>query len=278
MLLKALRRLPAAVVTIVLLPVIAADYFRPSTGREYGVGLPTKLVLLVKMVRNNLRIESASNFISHVLMAARILAVPKATPGVLVECGCFKGGSTANLSLLAAAIGRQLHAFDSFAGLPVADDVDAGHVVLGERNLYSYEAGAYRGSLDEVRDNVARYGAIEACVVHPGYFEETMPGFDLPVVFAYFDVDLVKSAEPCLRTVWPLLQPNGYLFTDEAHHLEMAQLFYDRQWWEQEVGVAPPGLVGAGNGIGLFLRPGGFVSGLGYTAKIDRDRLNALRG
>src|SRR3954462_6978193 len=72
-LLKALRRLPAALVTIVLLPVIAADYFRPSTGREYGVGLPTKLLILAKMVRNNIRIESASNFISHVLMAARIL-------------------------------------------------------------------------------------------------------------------------------------------------------------------------------------------------------------
>jgi O-methyltransferase len=276
--LKILRRLPAALITIVLLPVIAADYFRPSTGRDYGVGLARKLLMLLKMVRNNLQIESASNFITHVLMAARILAVPKSTPGVLVECGCFKGGSTANLSLLAAATGRQLHVFDSFEGLPAADDVDAGHVVLGERNIYSYETGAYSGSLDEVRGNVRRYGALDACVFHPGYFEDSMPGFDLPVVFAYLDVDLVKSAEPCLRTVWPLLQPDAYLFTDEAHHLEMAQLFYDRQWWEQEVGVAPPGLVGAGNGIGLFLRPGGFVSGLGYTAKIDRDRLNALRG
>src|SRR4051794_35236100 len=57
-LLKVLRRLPAAVLTIVLLPVIAADYFRPSTGRDYGVGLAGKLLILLKMVRNNIRIES----------------------------------------------------------------------------------------------------------------------------------------------------------------------------------------------------------------------------
>src|SRR6266567_2092263 len=39
--------------------------------------------------------------------------------GDLVECGCYLGGSSAKLSLVAAALGRRLWVCDSFQGLPV---------------------------------------------------------------------------------------------------------------------------------------------------------------
>jgi hypothetical protein len=68
------------------------------------------------------------------------------------------------------------------------------------------------------------------------------------------------------------------VFTDEAHHFEIASLFVDRQWWGSEIGAEPPGLVGAGNGLGLFLQEGGFSSSLGYTVKLAREQMDRRAG
>lgn len=273
-----IRRLPAAAATLVLFPVIAGEFFKGDTGREYGIGLRHKLVLLARMVRNNLRVVSATTFITHVLMAAEVLKVPRSTPGVLVECGAYKGGSTVNLSLVAALVGRELHVFDSFAGLPEPDADDEGHLILGDQSVSTYAAGDYTGTLDEVTSAVTRYGNADACRFHEGFFDDTMPKFAEPVVLAFLDVDLLRSEETCLEYLWPLLEPGCYLFTDEAQHHEIAQLFYDRDWWQQTHRQEPPGLVGAGSGVGLFLSAGGFGSSLGYTVKVDRGSLPRRAG
>ncbi|WP_375485443.1 TylF/MycF/NovP-related O-methyltransferase [uncultured Mycobacterium sp.] len=266
-------------ITLLLLPIVARRYFRTSTGRAYGVGLATKLRLLAAMVRNNMLVPSASIWVTHLLMATEILNVPPSVKGVIVECGCFKGGSTVNLSLVAAACGRELHVFDSFAGLPDPSPEDSGHLLLVDSEVQTYARGAYAGTLQEVTSNIERFGARDACTFHKGYFEDTLPQFDQPIVFAFVDVDLASSVKTCLEYLWPLLIDGGYLFTDEAPHLEIAGLFYDRQWWSEVLGTEPPGLVGAGNGLGLFPHEGGFFgSSIGYTAKIDRSALPSRPG
>ena len=121
-----------------------------------------------------------------------------------------------------------------------------------------------------VTENVRKYGALGACEFHQGFFSDTLPDFREPLVFAYVDADLTSSVRDCLRYVWPLLQPDCYLFTDEAHHTRIAGLFHDRQWWDEELNAEPPGLVGGGNGLGLLLHPGGFRSSLGYTLKLEK--------
>jgi hypothetical protein len=60
------------------------------------------------------------------------------------------------------------------------------------------------------------------------------------------------------------------VFTDEVHHLEIAELFFDRAWWANELHPPPPDLVGAGSGLGLFLHEGGFRSSIGSTVKLER--------
>src|ERR1700741_4049227 len=47
-----------------------------------------------------------------------ILSLPNDIPGVVVEAGCYKGGSTAKFSLAADLADRQLVVFDSFQGIP----------------------------------------------------------------------------------------------------------------------------------------------------------------
>src|SRR5947208_725078 len=94
------RKLLGAAVALLLSPILLYDYLRPSTGRAHGLTTAQKLVLAGRMAWNNIRVPSASNFINHLVMASRILAVPPGVEGVIVECGCYRGGSTCNLSLV----------------------------------------------------------------------------------------------------------------------------------------------------------------------------------
>ncbi len=256
-----------ALVLLLSLPVTLRDLFAGSTGAEYEIGLGQKLLLVVKLIRNNVRITAGSNFVEHLVMATEILRIPKDVDGCIVECGSFKGASTASLSLLAQMCGRRLEVFDSFAGLPEPSEVDRAHRVVHWGELHTYEKGGWKGTLDEVRSNIGRYGAIEPCAFHVGYFEQTLPDFDEPCAFAFVDVDLRGSLETCLKHLWPLLSDGRCLFTHEAPHPEIAGLFFSEMWWRENLDSEPPGLVGAGTGLGLIPRAGGFGSALGYAVK-----------
>jgi len=249
------------------MPIILADYFRKTTGREYGVGMLAKLTLMARAIANTKRIPTVSWYLEHLVMMTRILQVPKSVEGCVVECGCYKGGSTANLSLVCALSGRQLEVFDSFRGLPQPADGDTAHTVIDSSELHLYSKGAFHASIEEVRGNVAKYGRIEACNFNVGFFEDTMRGFKRPCVFVFEDVDLRSSLETCLIHLWPRLQPGCYFFTHEAHHMEIASVFFDDEFWRVKLNSRPPGLIGAGGGLGLNPSPGAFRSDLGYAIK-----------
>lgn len=256
-----------ALLLLLSLPATLATYFRGRTGAEYGVSTWRKWVLLLRMVRNNIRIVSASNFVEHLSMATAILRVPRALSGSIVECGSYKGASTANLSLVAALCGRRLEVFDSFEGLPEPAQTDREHRLLAPGELHTYEKGWWAGSLEEVRTAVGTYGSLESCDFHQGFFECTLPAFDSPCVFVFADVDLRESVATCLQWLWPLMRDGCSFYTHEATHMEIASLFFDQRWWKECLDHEPPGLVGAGSGLGLIPRAGGFSSPLGYAIK-----------
>lgn len=262
-----LMRLIRALAASLFLPLHLAPYLHPGTGRAYGLDLTAKVRLALRMRRAARHIPSASSWIVHLAMATQILRTAPLQSGAIVECGCFKGASSASLSLVAKATGRRMHIFDSFEGLPEPEEEDRAHVVLSKREVHTYTRGAFAGALEDVKANVARYGAIDVCEFHKGFVEDTLPTFDEPVAFAYVDVDLVSAERTCLQYLWPLLGDGCFLFTDEAHHLEIAECFYDRAWWQATLATEPPGLVGAGSGLGLFPAPGGARSSVGYAVK-----------
>jgi len=257
-------KLYQAFLLLLSLPLLLAEYFSGTAGREYGIGFWKKLWIALRMVANRLRVPTASNFVEHLIMATEILKVPKSLAGVVVECGCYKGGSTANLSFVCAATGRRLVVFDSFRGLPEPRPQDALHIVLERHEIHRYAEGCWSGSLEEVRENVARCGELAVCEFRPGYFEQTLPDFTERVVFVFADADLRDSVKTCIQYLWPLLEDNSRIYTHEAQHQEVVQLFFDASIWN---GQKPPGLVGAGTGLGLIPRAGGFRSGIGYAVK-----------
>src|SRR5690349_2998183 len=95
-----------------------------------------------------------------VRIVREVFAVADDLPGCIVEAGCFKGGSTAKLSIAAAAVGRRLVVFDSFEGIPENDEPHD-ETIFGDQARFV--AGSYTGRLSEVTDNVARWGELDVC-------------------------------------------------------------------------------------------------------------------
>ncbi len=209
----------------------------------YRVGWFRRTMLGARMFWNKLRVPTGTNYKAHLAMALKILEIPPEVEGDVVECGCWKGGSSANLSLVCRLVGRRLLIYDSFEGLPEAKP--------GDREGAGYSAGDYRGSEDEVRANIARCGAIDSCEFVKGWFEETLPGSSGPVVLVFLDVDLEDSLDTCVKHLWPRLVDGGYLFTDECVALDYVALFWSERWWRENFDRTPPGLIGAGTGLPL---------------------------
>jgi O-methyltransferase len=88
---------------------------------RYGMTWARKLQLAWRMYRNTRRIATGTSYKAHLAMATKLLELPPATEGVVVECGCWKGGSTTNLSLVCDIVGRELIVYDSFEGLPAPE-------------------------------------------------------------------------------------------------------------------------------------------------------------
>ena len=130
--------------------------------------------------------------------------------GAFAEFGCFKGFSSAMLSFACQQLGLSMHIFDSFEGLPPAEGS-------------GYRAGDYAGSIEEVRDHVTRFGAIEAVEFHKGFFADTFREWRPPrLMCLWMDVDLEVSARD-LMVVADRLDPRAGLFSHECE----AAMFQD---------------------------------------------------
>ena len=181
------------------------------------------------------------------LLAEAILTTKAAGP--IIELGCFKGGCTCKLSLVARATGRRLYVCDSFAGLPRPGQDDAHHELTSGR-VKMYQQGDYCGPRAEVEANLRAHGAPEVCEIVEGFFEQTLPALDIQPCLAFMDVDLIESARTCLRNLWPRLQAGARFYTHEATAMTFLRGLLDPTWWTQTLRQHPPILLGAGFGFG----------------------------
>ena len=236
----------AASVPLVASFLLDDRYIHPA----YAMTWSKKLDLVRRMWQNTRQIDTGTSYKAHVAIAAKLLATPPETEGVVVECGCWLGGSTANLSLICDIVGRDLIVYDSFEGLPPAEP--------GDRLAKAEEQGAFRGDLAVVRENVRRHGVIDRCHFRKGWFNNTLPDHEEPVVLCFLDVDFQASLHDCVVNLWPHLTDQGHLFIDEYMLIDYCALFWSERFWKENFNIAPPGLIGSGSGVGVgqyFLGP-----------------------
>lgn len=221
----------------------------PRIDPAYGLTRWKRFRLGLRMYRNTKRMWTGISYRAHLAMAVKLFEVPASQKGVVVECGCFRGGTTANLSLACEAVGRELYVYDSFEGLPPAAE--------GDQLANPAGAGFLSASLDQVKAHVTAHGAVDRCTFVQGWFEDTLPHHRPPIVLMFLDVDYQASLRDCILNLWPKLVRRGYCFIDEYVYNDFCALFWSERFWATHFDRTPPGLMGSGTGVSL----GGFFMG-----------------
>jgi O-methyltransferase len=143
-------------------------------------------------------------------VVARELAglISARVPGAVVELGCYRGAMALWMRAILDTLGaghREVHVYDSFAGLPSPGELDSPHVRTGE----------LAASVADVVATHARWGK-RAPVIHSGWFDDSLLG-ELPpgIAFCYVDPDLFQSTLTCLQHSVPRLSAGGSLIVDD---------------------------------------------------------------
>jgi O-methyltransferase len=203
-----------------------------------------KLWVIYKCYRISYSVDCPHTEGEMIEVISAILSSVGNKDGTIVEAGSYKGGSSAKLSLAATLSNRKLIIFDSFQGLPNHHEVHGKNIFGGDAY---FPPKSYVGSLEEVKNNIQKFGAIEVCEFKKGWFEDTMPGFKEPIIVAFIDVDLKSSTQTCLKYLYPLLVPGGVLFSHDGHLPWVINLLNNENFWEKEVGYKKPFIPGLGN-------------------------------
>ncbi len=159
-------------------------------------------------------VESRMNLF-HLLQHTLIEKVP----GDVVDLGCNAGDSTIVMQQVTCKIdpSKQVHAFDSFEGLPKLSGSDINDGVYGE--------GYMAASLELFKNKFHSLG-LKQPHTHKGWFEETVPK-DLPdrISFALFDGDLYESTRHILPHVYERMVPGA---------IGMIAVYYDEKIYSRK--------------------------------------------
>ena len=212
------------------------------------IGRPKSSVTLTTRLKIGYRLLQISDCIHCPHTQAEIISFIKAIlalspeiKGDILEAGCYKGGSTAKFSIVAKIAGRKLLVFDSFEGIP-SNNEHHGKDIFG--NPAGFSKGDYAGDLEEVKNNIKKYGEIETCEFIKGWFSETMPNLKRPLALVYLDVDLASSTKTCLQYLYPLISLRGSLFSQDGHLPLVIDIFDDEEFWHGQVGMEKPVIEG----------------------------------
>lgn len=230
-------------------PIVGALRARPTGVRtliDGATGLSRRqtreLLGRLELVSQNIVCGHSEEELLRVALA--VLGTPPQVPGVVVECGSWKGGSAAKLSIVARLVHRQLFVFDSFQGVP-ENDQGFSRTIHGQ--AVEFRPGDYKATMQEVTENIRRWGEMSVTTLVPGWFHETLPPFQQPVAVAYLDVDLASSTMTCIEHLWPRLSPGGMIFSQDGHITAVIDALEDHNWWRHKLRCTKvPHIYGAG--------------------------------
>ena len=142
--------------------------------------------------------------------------------GDMVECGTWRGGC--GLAMLLAQreafgrVERKVHFFDSFEGLPLADQRD-GPAALKWQASTKHNCKA---SWTEIEEMLAKFNFKSTeFAIWPGWFISTLPKFltstEQKIALLRLDGDWYDSTETCLRLLEPRVDERGTVIVDDYY-------------------------------------------------------------
>lgn len=251
---------------------IIFQFVASGAGKSYGIGHLQKLELALRIIRNSRMVTSLTSWENHLQIVEEIFRISPSLEGAVVECGCYNGAMTVNLSLACALTSRKLIVCDSFEGLPRPDSDEKYDVFIMSNEYYLWEEGNEKSDegLDGVKKTVEKLGRVEVCEFVNGYFKDTLKDIAADsIVLVFEDAALRSSVEDCLRWLWPKLQEGCKFYSHEPWSVHVVSLFYDREWWNDNLNSDPPVFYGSGNGTKIGLQ----YSGMGYSQKYDAKKI-----
>jgi O-methyltransferase len=177
---------------------------------------------------------------SHWQIFALIVAVryvvDHRVPGDIAECGVWRGGSMQAVARTLLARGtreRNLHLFDTFAGMPPPTEVDrrvAGRPAREMLDRRPRTANIWGiADLDDVRAGMSATGYPAECIhYHAGLVEDTLPS-EAPATIALLrlDTDWYASTRHELEHLYDRVTPGGVLIIDDYDYWEGARKAVD---------------------------------------------------
>lgn len=160
-------------------------------------------------------------------------------PGPIVEFGCYQGGMSCKLSLVAELLNKKYIIFDSFEGLPE----DATYKTY-EENLHflgEFKKNMYACSVEQVKNNLQKYGSLLICEFHAGSIEETLLKTNIHPCHVFIDVDLFPTAKFIIKNIWSKITSPA-LFTHEACLSEYMDAILNKDFWQFKLGANTPAL------------------------------------
>jgi glycosyltransferase involved in cell wall biosynthesis len=184
-----------------------------------------RLELIARFLKIDWSIEHAHRP-SEISAVCAALAERRAAPGeIMLEAGCYLGGSSAKFSIICAALGYRLCIYDSFEGVEAMSAED-------KAGTYDF-SGHYAASEEVVRGNLSQYGELGICSLHKGWFADTLANARSPhpVRVAYIDCDLAKGTKEALAGIVPSLTSDGWIFSQDFHIDPVVELLSDKSTW-----------------------------------------------
>ena len=136
--------------------------------------------------------------------------------GCLVECGVWRGGMSAAIS--ETLPNRKTYLFDSFEGLPDAQDIDGEAAKDWQQNINSphfydnckAEMEFAKTAMNKSKSN---YSLVK------GWFKDTLPNFDFnePIAVLRLDGDWYESTMDCLIHLFPKVVDGGLIILDDYY-------------------------------------------------------------
>lgn len=239
------------------------NFIYSDIGKNFDLNVGDKKKIIKRIKTSLAKVESATNLETHLELGKKILSLSKNDKGFIVECGAFKGASSISLSIFSQIVDRKLIIYDSFEGLPEDNDQIEGRDYPHLKVTGVYKKGMYKGVLEEVQANLKYYGEYDNCIFRKGFFNETLKTHKEKIDFLFMDVDLAQSTKDCILYLWPFVNNEKYIFTDDACDIDVVSIWFDNEWWMKNLNCNAPGYVGSGCGIPIA----GKYSSLGYSIK-----------
>jgi O-methyltransferase len=158
-----------------------------------------------------------ASYISNLRIAAQV----KSVPGVVVECGTWRGGMIAGIADVLGG-NRRYYLFDSFEGLPPAQEIDGTDALAWQADTsgpkYYNNCAA---SEEEARVVMSKSPAVDYRIIK-GWFNSTLSKMDSSeeIALLRMDADWYDSTKCILDHFGERVVPGGIVIVDDYYTWE----------------------------------------------------------